>query len=290
MKLRTLSEIATVGGFVIAFYVFAFGDQDVIDSLPKEIQSEANSDVEKLNVSSAEDREEKEVSHAEGMIQAALLMTSTTQRNEALSAAVALALASNEFKVALVAIEKMTSSTLRNSSLRAIASEAVRDKKYIGYATVAAERATSSVTRNEILDLVVDAYSSFNNEGSNGSKARDALYKQVFAFADSVKGLYLTKEEAAAFAENWVASRDEQQFKLFKEVYFFADSSSGLYLPRYRAEKFALEFVDSYGREGFDRFQDLFRFANSSSGMNLTREKALEHAMERLTEQKGSQG
>ncbi|KAF0188287.1 MAG: hypothetical protein FD168_1811 [Desulfobulbaceae bacterium] len=289
MKLRTLAEIATIIGVIVAILSFVKIEPNAIDKLPKEYKERAESDVNKteLLITPNDYKGEKEPIYLQ--YRAAISIDSKYSRDSAISTFVKCALAANDYKLAISAAKYMGSEYAKSSVLNSIVDQALTSKDNVGYAVIAAELIPSSYTKDSVLSKIVSFYEKGSVNGDEETQELTTLdkYKAIYTFADSSNDMDMSEKNAKLFADKWVKERDYESFLFFKEIYIFADSSNHMAMSEDDAKVFALNWIDnSFTKEDFKIFKEAYDFADNSNNMSLNSKEATVFAFNKMKEAK----
>lgn len=292
LKLRTLAEIATIIGVIVAIFAFVKIEPNAIDKLPEIYKEKADSDVRKTELLIEKDDYQGESETLYTQYRAAIAISSTYSKDKAISKFVDCALAANDYKIAIAAAKDISSSYSKSSVLSSIAEHALKSKNNAGYAVIAAELIPSSYTKDTVLSKIVTFYESGPLDGSK-TKSKELTpldqYKKIYTFADSSHEMGMSEKNAKLFADKWMKERDYETFLFFKDVYVFADSSNQMGMSGEDAKKFALDWLDNlYTKDDFKIFKDAHIFADSSNNMGMNSEQATAFAFEKMKEAKSA--
>ncbi|MBL7543784.1 MAG: hypothetical protein JNL11_08205 [Bdellovibrionaceae bacterium] len=106
------------------------------------------------------------------------------------------------------------------------------------------------------------------------------LYKEIYSYATSSTGLWLSADKARQFTEEMMGTHNvKAKFPVFKNAYSYATSSTGLWLSAEKAREFALKLMQTRNAErALSCYKEAYSYATSSTGLWLSAEKAREHA------------
>lgn len=286
MRLRTLAEIATIVALVVALLSYFKVEPNVLDKIPEIHKAQATHDVEAVDLKLNKKDYSGRNSPLYQQYEAAIAMDGAYNKDNALSSVIDNALASKDFRIAVLAGKAISNSYNKTQELMKVVESALGDKKHAGYAIVAAEIIPSSYSKDQALGEIVKYYDGVKKEEGIGSSSHSSLdfYKDVYLFADSSPYMNMDEGSAKKFADMWVKNRTYKEFDYFKKVFIFADSLPYMDMNSSDAKNFALDWISRYSEDEFSVFKSAFLFANGLSGMNLSSDKARAFALEKVEE------
>lgn len=289
MKLRTIAEIATILAFVIAFLQYADFEPNALDRIPDLHKSAAKKDVENLAITIDEKDYEGEKMPLYLQYKAAIAIPEKYSKDSAIEKVVSSALQVVDFKLAVAAAKEMEEKYSKSSVLEKIVAAALSSDDEAGYAIIAAELIPEKYSKSGALEKIVKHYQAKATLTAEAKPlSQFEKYKIIYSFADAPAYMDMSSEEARAFAENWLKTREYSQFNYFKLVFEFADAPAYLNMNSNDATSFALKFIDSYTEEEFLIYQEAFEFADAPANMNLSTSEAMVFAKNKLTEYRDS--
>jgi hypothetical protein len=285
LKLRTIAEIATITAVIIAFLQYADIEPNALDKIPDLYKSAAESDVESLVVTVAEEDYEGENRFLFYQYKAAISIPEKYSKDNAIKKVVSSALQSRDIKLAVAAAKEMEEKYAKSSTLEKIVESALYNGDEAGYAVIAAELIPEKYSKSNTLEKIVKHYqtrSTINNPGNPPTELE--MYKVIYSFADVPATMSMSGKDARAFTEKWLKTREFSQFRFYSMVFEFADASAHLNMSSGEATAFALDYIDSYTKDEFLIYQESFKFSDSPSGMSLSTEDAMVFASNKVIE------
>jgi len=139
---------------------------------------------------------------------------------------------------------------------------------------------TCSRQCDRIVKLVEQQIKEIDNECGAEGQYDQQLYKEIYSYASSSSGLWMSSEPARKFTEEFLTRRSaRQKFEAFKLARSYAKSSKGLWLNDEPASAFAFMIIDQRNPEkSIQCYMDAYSYAKSSKGLWLSDEPARKHA------------
>lgn len=108
------------------------------------------------------------------------------------------------------------------------------------------------------------------------------LYKVVYNFAYSEKGMNKNRSDSEGFANWWIKNYADKNFLVYAIIYNFAYSEKGMNTNRSDSEDFADYWIENKYYSDVEKFIEYYLFAYSETGMNKNRSGSKDFALGKI--------